>query len=117
MQPGTYNFSIYEGETFAETWTRSGVTTATGWSAKLDIRAKAEETSTQYLELTSSSGLTLSSNGTVLSIAVLMTAAQTTAMGALAFKKAYYDLKLTKPDTTVEYLLKGTITFTQRVTP
>jgi hypothetical protein len=112
MQPGTYNFSIYEGETFVETWTRAGVSSATSWSAKLDIRAKAEETSTLYLSLTPS----LSSDGSKLILAILITAAQTATLGALAFKKAYYDLKLTKPDSTVEYLLKGQITFTQRVT-
>lgn len=117
MQPGTYNFSVYEGETFAETWTRSGVTSASGWSATLDIRQKADDASTLYLALASGSGLTLSSDGTNLIIAVLITAAQTANLATFGFKQANYDLKLTKPDSSVEYLLAGKVTFTKRVTP
>lgn len=116
MQPGIYHISLYEGETFTEIWTRSGMASATGWSAALDIRQKADESSTRYLALTSGSGLTLSSDGSRLIIVVIVTAVQTAALGALGFTTAYYDLKLTKPDATVEYLLAGTVKVTQRVT-
>ncbi len=117
MIPGTYHFTVYEGETWAETWTRSGVTTASGWAAKLDIRSGEDESSTLYLGLTSSSGIALSSDGVKLIMAVTITAAQTIALGLLNFTMAHYDLKLTHPDATAEYLLRGTVFLRQRITP
>lgn len=121
MIPGTYNFTIYEGETWAETWTRSGVVTSTGWAARLDIRATKDETSELYLSLTSVAGITLSSDGSKLIMSLVLTLTQTAALqqavAADGMKSAYYDLKLTKPDTTVEYLLRGKISLTARITP
>jgi uncharacterized membrane protein len=121
MIPGTYDFDIYEGATFAETWTRSGVSTAVGWSAAIDIRKSATSNSQLYLALTSSDGITLSSNGTTLSMAVVISATRAAALAAAiraaGLTEAYYDLKLTKPDATIEYLLAGKITPSYRLTP
>lgn len=121
MIPATYNFKLYEGATFSETWTRSGVASAVGWSAALDIRETKDESSTRYLGLTSGSGITLSSDGSSLIMSILITATQTATLqqaivAATGKTIAYYDLKLTRPDATVEYLLRGSINTKARIT-
>jgi len=113
MTPGYYGITIYQGETWAETWTRSGVSDATGWAATLEIRAEHDWTSSLLLQLTSSGGIALSSDGTRLVMVITITDDQS---AALLSGTAFYDLKLGKPGGTTEYLLTGEVAITRRVT-
>lgn len=120
MLPATYNIITAANATYTQTFTRSGVTTAVGWGAAIDIREEESSTSTLLLALTSlSGGIALTSNGSVLSIAVTITETQIdtlhAALTAAGKTQAFYSLKLTKPDLTTEQLLIGT--FSLKGTP
>ena len=119
---GVYDFEVVENATRTLSITRSGVATATGWSARLDIRNDNTPSYSLWLSLTSpSGGIVLTSDGSLLTIAVTITETQADALVAAAVAagqmKGRYSLKLTKPDTTTEQLLHGTVTMIRTPTP
>lgn len=109
MIPGAYNLPLTENSTNVFSFAISGITTATSYSAKVDMRAAKEPSSTVFLTLTSpSGGLVLSSDGTNLTIVLTITEAQVDALIPLvgaANGKAAWSLKVTEPaGTTLQYL-------------
>lgn len=110
---GTYDFTIEQGTTFSRTftWTDSSNNpiNLTGYTAKLSIAPAPA--GTPYISLTDTSGITL--GGSAGTIAVTLTAAQTT---AFTFTTAKYDLKLTDASGNVTRLLEGTVTLDDEVT-
>ena len=114
MAAGTYDFTIEQGATFSQRWARSGVTSATGYSARADIRVARDKTSSLVIGLTVANGrITLSSDGVSLLIDVLISSTDTAALTAGAY---YYDLEIVSPTATVERLLMGTVTVSAEVT-
>lgn len=118
MIPGTYNIATAANATYSSTISIAGITTTTGYTARMDIRTGPKDTDTLVLSLTSVSGLTLSSDGSSLSVAVLITETQIdtiyTAQGSASL---YYSLKLTLPDTTTRQYLIGTLSVQPTPTP
>jgi len=107
--PGTYNIPITENSTNTYSFVISGITTATSYSASVDIRATSLPTSNGLLSLSSpSSGLTLSSDGASLTIVMVITETQADTLIPLvvaANGKAAWSLKVTAPaGTTLQYL-------------
>ncbi len=114
-EPGQYNTTCSKGSTFVRvlTWRDSGgsLVNLTGYTARLTIRSGYHSTSTQLLDLTQASGLTL--GGVAGTITWALTSTQT---GTLPVGVVYYDLKLTSGAGDVTYLLYGSITVAERVT-
>lgn len=114
MQPGKYDFTIYQGATLEELWTwkdESGVAVnLTGYTARL--KAKPSKThSNTVLSLTNADGITL--GGTAGTIAISRSAAQT---AALAVGNLVYDLELISAGGVVIRLMEGAITVDGEVT-
>lgn len=102
MTAGKYDIVIEAGATFSETWTWTSGGSAvnlTGYSARLKLAAAPGETA--VLSLTESSGITL--GGVAGTIAVVMTAAQTAALG---MDRGVWALEL-QTGSTVTRLLEG----------
>ncbi len=121
MIPGTYNLPLTENSTNVFSFVISGITTATNYSAKVDMRATALPSSTTLLALTSSpaAGLALSSDGSHLTIVMTITEAQADTLIPLvvaANGKAAWSLKVTAPDTTTLQYLTGLIVPTRTPT-
>lgn len=111
---GTWNFTIEQGTDFSVTWTwqSGGPVDLTGYTAHMQIRpSNADATSVVYLDLTSSSGITL--GGSAGTIAVFLPASVTS---ALTFGNAVYDLKMTNGSGNVTRLLQGAVTLSYQVT-
>lgn len=107
LTPSQYNFSAWKGTTFSKRLIRltgdgnSPPEDLTGWSATLTLYDSTDHT-TVLLTLTSGDGITL---GTTEGTIDLFIPASTT--GALDWRTAVYDLRMTQPDGTVEALLYG----------
>jgi hypothetical protein len=115
---GVWNFTIEQGADFSVTWEWLTGSPAipvnlTGYTAHLQVRPAYAATApgTVYLDLTSSSGITL--GGSAGTIAVFIPASTT---AALSFTNAAYDLKLTSVSGLVTRLLQGTVTLSWQVT-
>lgn len=109
MVPGAYNLPLTENSTNVLSFVISGITTATNYSAKVDVRATSLPSSAVFLTLTSpSGGLVLTSDGSDLTIVMTITEAQVDALIPLvvaANNKAAWSLKVTAPaGTTLQYL-------------
>lgn len=121
MVPGKYNIITAANALWAQTFTIGGITTAVGYSARMDLRTRAPDSATLLLSLTSGAGLTLTSDGSALSIAARITASQMdTLLAALEGRAAaYYSLRVTPPagaDDALQYLV-GTFTIQDTPTP
>lgn len=111
MQPGPYSFTIRQGETWQEVWTRAGVTSAVGWSCQIDFRTHSN---VRVLRLTSGGGgIALTSDDTNLIATITITEPQTTALPVDVYT---YDWRLVRPDGSVEYLLAGTARVVDSIT-
>lgn len=115
LQPGTWNITIYQGATFDETLTITGLN-LTGFDARMQIRESHTSSNvTLTLDTGANGGLTLTvvdtSNAT-LDIAI---AADDTA--AIAAGTYVYDLELFNSSTDVVYrLLEGNVIVMAEVT-
>ena len=119
MIPGSYDLPITENSTNVFTFVIAGITTATNYSAAVDIRIDRPPTSTLLLGLTSpSGGIVLTSDGSNLTVVVTITETQvdTIMPGVVANVTASWSLKITAPGgTTLQYLL-GTVAPTRTPT-
>lgn len=110
MKPGLYNLELTENAVNIFSFSISGITTATNYSAKIDIRTTDLPTSTLLLALSSpSSGIALTSNGSSLIVTITITEAQTDTLLPLVVATdgtASWSLKITDPSSvTLQYLL------------
>lgn len=115
MTAGIYNIDMKQGDDFtlvASSWTDSSgnLISLVGYTAQFQARNNPSD-STKLIDLTSSSGITISTGAGTISIA--LTAAQT---ALLTFKEAIYDLQMTSSGGTVTTLLSGKITLIPDVT-
>lgn len=106
MQPGKYDFTIYQGATLTKTITWQNVD-LTGYSAAMQLRDDHGKLLLDVGQL--AGGLVI--NGTAGTVTITIPASETT---TLDFDSARYDLKLTS--TTSVRLLQGTITISPAVT-
>lgn len=110
---GSYDFEIQQGATFIETWKRSGVTSASGYDARIDVRQSQSKSSTLILQLTVGNGyITLSGDGSYLIMSLVVPAGVTAALPPGNF---WYDLELVNGGL-VERLLEGRVTVSPEVT-
>lgn len=111
MQPGQYDFTIYQGATLSKvlTWKDSSgtVINLTGYTAAMQIR---DEHGALVLDVgLLSGGLVI--NGTAGTVTITIPGVTTTTLG---FDSAKYDLKLTSAAAT--RLLEGTVLLSKQVT-
>jgi len=110
-----YNLEIQQGATYSITATWAGsdgnLVNLTGYTARLQIRESYAATTT-LISLTNASGITL--GGAAGTIAITITAAQTTALSAPGF--GVYDLELVSAGGVVTRLLEGDVTISAEVT-
>jgi hypothetical protein len=112
INPGSYNFTLYQGADWDRTFTVTQGGTAlnlTGYTAAMQVREAADSTAT-LLSLTSGSGITL--GGTAGSVAVVITSAQSSAMASGSYA---YDLELIS-GAQVTRLLQGAVNVSGNVT-
>jgi len=113
INPGTYNITAYQGATFDRTFSITEGGTAlnlTGYTSAMQVRSAADATAT-LVSLTSGSGITL--GGTAGTIAIVVTAAQSSAIPAGSYA---YDLEITAGAGQVTRLLQGGFTVVGNVT-
>lgn len=113
INPGEYNFTLFQGADWDRTFTITQSSTAlnlTGYSAAMQIRTAADSTA-YLLSLTNGSGITL--GGTAGTVAVAITAAQSSAISAGSYA---YDLELTAGAGLVTRLLQGAVNVSGNVT-
>jgi len=112
INPGTYNFTLYQGADWDRTFTITQSGTAlnlTGYTARMQVREAADSTA-YLLNLTSGTGITL--GGTAGSVAVAITSAQSSAIDAGSYA---YDLELLS-GSQVTRLLQGAVNVSGNVT-
>jgi len=112
INPGTYNFNLYQGADWDRTFTITQSGTAlnlTGYTARMQVREAADSTA-YLLNLTSGTGITL--GGTAGSVAVAITSAQSSAIDAGSYA---YDLELLS-GSQVTRLLQGAVNVSGNVT-
>ena len=129
MAAGLYTFTIEQGATYTSeiTWKNAAdqAVDLSGFTAKMQIRAEQDSTSTAYLTLNTSasvasSGICLSgSSGTANvnegKIAITITAGSTGLLDFGTDEMGYYDLEMTK-GTVVTRLLQGKVKLSKQVT-
>lgn len=113
IEPGNYDFKIYQGATFSRviTWKdESGaLVDLTGYSARMQIRKKIDGDS--IIELTTSNGrITL--GGAAGTITLNISATDTAAL----LSNGVYDLELVASGNIVTRLLEGSVTLSREVT-
>ena len=112
INPGTYNFTLYQGADWDRTFTVTQGGSAlnlSGYSASMQIREAADSTA-YLLSLTSGSGITL--GGTAGTVAVAITSAQSSAISAGSYA---YDLELLS-GSQVTRLIQGAVNVSGNVT-
>jgi len=118
MIPGTYNIQTAANQTFSVTFAISGITTTTGYSARMDVRNSPSDTSTLLKTLTNGSGLTLSSDGSSLTVVAVISETDIDTMAAsLGGQAGNYSLKITAPDATTRQYLAGSFVIVSTPTP
>jgi hypothetical protein len=113
INPGTYNITAYQGADWDRTFTITQSGTAlnlTGYTASMQVREAADSTA-YLLSLTSGTGITL--GGTAGTVAVAITAAQSSAIPAGSYA---YDLELIAGAGSVTRLLQGAFNVSGNVT-
>jgi len=113
INPGTYNITVWQGADYDRTFTVTQGGTALNWSgytARMQVRNSSDATAT-LLSLTNGSGITL--GGTAGTVALAITAAQSTAIPAGSYA---YDLELVSSGLQVTRLLQGSFTVSGNVT-
>lgn len=119
MTPGEYDLPLTENADSVITIVLAGITTATGYSAAIDIRTGPKPTDTLLLGLTSpSGGITLSSDGTDLTVEVTITETQIDTLTPLAGVRgqSHWSLKVTEPGGTSLQYLAGRVLITRTPT-
>jgi hypothetical protein len=112
--PGTYNFTINQGETISRkiTWQPGGTPQdITGYSARMHVRRTKEDVDT-VIELTDANGR-LVLGGSAGTITVTLSDTESSAIEALDY---VYDLELISPGGVVKRLLEGPFEVTREVT-
>ena len=112
INPGTYNFTLYQGADWDRTFTVTQGGSAlnlSGYSASMQIREAADSTA-YLLSLTSGLGITL--GGTAGTVAVAITSAQSSAISAGSYA---YDLELLS-GSQVTRLIQGAVNVSGNVT-
>ncbi len=94
-----YDFSFVQGDTFSQTWAYGS--SLSGYTARMKIKKTPEDT--EVIELTSSSGLTISGSN----ITVAMTAAETADIEGGVY---LYDLKVISGAGAVTTFRRGYVT-------
>lgn len=100
MAAGEYNgWTIEEGAVFASTVKWPGISDATDYEARMDVRLARDATSAAIVQLTSNpaAGLTLSSAGGFLVIAITIDAPDTVSLDFPSSGIAYYDIEVIPP--------------------
>lgn len=113
INPGTYNIDAWQGANFDRTFTVTQGGTAldfTGYVGRMQVREAADSTA-YLLNLVSGAGITL--GGTAGTIAVAVTAAQSSAIPSGSFA---YDLEIESLGGEVTRLLQGGFTVSGNVT-
>lgn len=115
IQPGKYNFTIYQGATFGRvlTWKDENATPIdlTGYTARMHIRSSVDDDTIIASLTTENGGITLGGeDGT---ITLTMSAATTTAITA---DSGLYDLELVNGGSAVTRLLEGNVIISKEVT-
>lgn len=114
MDPGIYNFTLYQGATFGKQVVikNAGVIrNINGYTARMQIRDKISNA--LVVEMTTENGK-LMVTGTSGRIDMILSATETMTFN---FITALYDLEIIAPDsTTVERILQGEITLDRNVT-
>ena len=116
MPAGELDIYIEQGATFRKTltWKTGSPATPvdlTGYSARLQVRAKIDDAEPLLSLTTENGGLALgTTDGT---IALYLSA---TATGALGWKKGVYDLEMIAPNTDVIRLVAGSVAVSREVT-
>lgn len=112
-EPAVMDIVIYRGETFSLPMhfedDNGVVVDISGYAA--DLQARERAAGPALLNWSTSGSVCMTISGSSLNI---LAPAATTA--ALEFRRAEYDLRLTKPDATVEYVAQGELLVEQRVT-
>lgn len=113
IEPGTYNFTIYQGATWDRTFTVATDGTPVSWVGyNATLTVKRYDNSAAVLTLTNGSGITL--GGTAGTIAVTMSPTQTDSIPAGRY---VYDLELSLGGGAyVTRILQGRITVDGQVT-
>lgn len=114
MEPATYNFTIYQGSTFARqmTYKADGVAIdLTSYQARMKIRRTWGGTILLALSNAPGEGLVLAATSP--NIVLTITAAQT---AALSFQYAVYDLEIESGGGIVDRLLQGRVTLSTEAT-
>lgn len=105
MLPGTFDLPIVENADSTMSVTISGIATIVGYTAAIDIRTLPKHDATLILGLTNGSGITLSSNGTDLTVTIVITANQSrTLADSLRLQMLYWSLRLTFATLPTQYL-------------
>lgn len=120
MRAGEANLTASTNAYDQRTITLPGFTSASGVTARVEFRASDDDASTLYLTLTSSAGLTLTSDGSNLLIAWEITEAQMDTLAA-ALKtagrsKCAWSLKITPANSKTQQWLKGSYTLDMTAT-
>ena len=113
ITPGTYNITVWQGADYDKTFTCTQNGTSlnwTGYTARMQVREAADSTA-YLLNLTDTSGITF--GGTAGTIAVVITATQSSAISAGSYA---YDLELISSGNIVTRLLQGSFTVSGNVT-
>lgn len=115
MEPATYNFSIYQGATWARQMTykdgNGNVINLSGYLCRLKIRQTWGGTVLLSLSNGAEGGITVAATSP--NITVTLTPTQT---DALTFQKAVYDMELESPAGVVDRLIEGVVTLKKAVT-
>lgn len=109
-----FDLHIRTYRTYTKTITISGIATAVGYSVRLMIRDDENDT-TALITLTSTpvAGIVLSSNGSVLSIALTISETQTS---ALEIEQGVWDLEVTDPSGAMKTYIGGSVVVHKSVT-
>lgn len=118
MPAGRYDLYIEQGATYERvlTWKVPSVNdprvcspkNLTGYTARAQIRATATSPDPALVDLTSTPAAGLTLGGVAGTITLVITAAQTEALGDVA-TMGVWALELTAPDTSVVRLVEGTV--------
>lgn len=108
--PGTYDLTLVENSTNQLSFTISGITTTSGYTALIDIREEETPDSELILALSPGSGLSLSASAAGLTIGLLITETQIDAIADdLSDVDAWWSLKVAAPGSTTAQYLKGNV--------
>jgi hypothetical protein len=114
MTIGTYDITLVENATKQLLVTFPGVVSVTGWSAAASVRSADSPTATLLGSFTTA----LTSDGANLIITLTLdeTTVDSIATHIGKGNRAFWSLKLTKPDASTTQIIKGSLTLVRTVT-